>query len=85
MPWGQECPWIVKIFQVPWGESAGSFIDQEQFGDCYDILVVEKSDCLCNMLIKESDQDWVEFLAGQVASLLFEIIISRKIKGKMVK
>ena len=52
---------------------------------CYDILVIEKSDCPCNMLIKESDQDWVEFLAGQVASLLFEIIISRKIKGKMVK
>ena len=39
------------------GKYFGSFTDQDQLVDCYDIPVIEKSDCLCNMLIKGSDRN----------------------------
>ena len=46
------------------GKCSGSFMDQDQLVDCYDIPVIERSDCLCNMLIKESDQDWSRVSGG---------------------
>ena len=46
------------------GRKCWVFIDQDQLVGCYDILVIEESDCLCNMLIKESDQNWGRVSGG---------------------
>ena len=46
------------------GRKCWVFIDQDQLEDCYDILEIEKSDCLCNMLIKGFDQNWSRVSGG---------------------
>ena len=67
---------------MPWEIVLSLLADQNQLVGRYDISVIEKSDCLCNMLIKGSDQNESRVSGGPGGQFYVEINISERIKRK---